>query len=288
MQDNELLKQLLGLDTSKLKSIKLESPEDDQITFARAHCGVISASKVATLATYQPDPQAIATLEREIEELDCQIATSTRGTKTTEKARETKQRQLDRMLGDDLPEGAVAWVESLAMDRITGFCEESDVSFDSKETRWGKSKEALAVDALKARYPEVVFYNTGEKQKFIKLDGFDFVGATPDAIVTDTEDFAVVDIKCPFSRRIHGMDYRSIQSFAQFKRDYPLYYWQATLQMMCAKVDKFMFASFDPRQKSPHDLFVHEFDLVREDADFLLSRIVKAELMIASIIERFN
>jgi len=266
--------------------------EDEKITFARNHCGIISASKVATLATYQPDPQAIATLELEIKELDCQIANSTRGTKTAEKARETKQKQLDRMLGDDLPEGAVKWIEELAMARLTGFCEESDVSFSSKETAWGKSKEALAVESLERRFPALDFRATNENQEFIRLDGFDYVGATPDALVYERRYLNyrkfVLDIKCPFSRRIHGIDYRNIQSFAQFKRDCPLYYWQATLQMMCAKVDKFMFASFDPRQKSPHDLFVHEFDLVREDADFLMSRIVKAELMIASIIEKFN
>jgi hypothetical protein len=292
MNEQELLNQFLGLDTSRQQVIKLVEPENEQITHAKSHCGFISASHVATLATYQPDHQVIAALELEIEELDYQISTSTRGTKAAEKSRESKKKQLDRMVNDDLPEGAVTWAEEIAMMRLTGFCEESDVSFGNKATRWGNAKEAFAVETLKSRYPALDFRATCEDQEFILMDGFEKVGATPDSLVYERRyiDYRkfVLDIKCPFNRRIHGIDYKNIQSFAQFKRDYPLYYWQATLQMMCAKVDKFMFASFDPRQTAPNDLFVHHFDLVQADADFLLSRITKAELMIESILEQFN
>jgi hypothetical protein len=261
--------------------------DDADTAYAKLHAGVISASQVYRLASYQPNQDDIEQLKADIDELENKIANSTNGrVKMATEALEAKQRQLDRMLSDELPEGAVSWCEDLAMMRMTGFCEESDVSFDSRETRWGKAKEPLAIERLKYSYPLREFTATNESQQFIKLDGFENVGATPDAVIIDCDtgnDYAVLDVKCPFSRKIHFLKYGRIQSYAQFKRDYPMYYWQGVLQMMCAFVNKFMFASFDPRQKSPNDLFVYEFDLITEDADFLLSRIVKAEQRINEI-----
>jgi len=290
MTEEELLAGLMaGMNATP--TMKLEEPEDEKITFAKNHCGVISASKVATLATYQPDNDVICALSDEIGELNYKIESSTTGkTVTAEKARDTKQAQLDRMLNDNLPDGAVKWAEELAMMRLTGFNEVSDVSFDNKETKWGKDNEPLAVEALKREYPLMDFRSTCENQEFLLLDGFEKVGATPDAVVYASPfalKWATLDIKCPFDRRIHGIDYKNIQSFAQFKRDYPLYYWQSTLQMMCAGVNHFIFASYDPRQTAPNDLFVHFFELVESDAVFLRSRIEKTERLIESIIETF-
>lgn len=260
------------------------------LAYAKSHCGVISASKVYALATYQPNQETIESIMQDIAILESKIANSTSGrVKTATDALESKQRQLDRMLSDELPDGAVSWCEDLAMMRLTGFCDESDVSFDSKETRWGKVKEALAIDKIKQSHQFYDFCYTCESQMFIKLDGFEYVGATPDSVIFDYESgnkIAVLDVKCPFVRKIHFLKYGRIQSYAQFKRDYPVYYWQGVLQMMCAKVDKFMFASYDPRYESVgKDLFVYEFDLVQSDADFLRSRIKKAEQLINELME---
>jgi hypothetical protein len=261
--------------------------DDVDTAYARSHAGVISASQVYRLASYQPNQDAIEQLKADIAELEAKISNSTNGrVKTATEALETKQRQLDRMLSEELPDGAVGWCEDLAMMRMTGFCEESDVSFDSRETRWGKKYEPMAIDRLEEKYPSLLFTFSKEEQQFIKLDGFENVGATPDSVIVDCDSLnktRVLDVKCPINRKIHLLKYGRIQSYAQFKRDYPMYYWQGVLQMMCAKVDKFMFASFDPRQKSPNDLFVYEFDLIQEDAEFLLSRIVKAEQLINEI-----
>jgi len=260
------------------------------LAYAKSHCGVISASKVYTLATYQPNQDVIESLIEEIVVLESKIANSASGrVKTATDALETKQRQLDRMLNDDLPDGAVAWCRKLACMRETGFCEESDVSFDNKATRWGKLNEPRAIEKLESRYPEFFFGLTGDNQQFILLDDFKFVGATPDAWIVDCNTgnyYAVLDVKCPFERDIHRFNYGRIQSYEQFKRDYPIYYWQGVLQMMCAKVNKFMFASYDPRFESVgKDLYVYEFDLIQEDADFLLARIKKAEHLISELME---
>lgn len=262
--------------------------DDTDIAYAKSHCGVISASQVYKLATYQPNQDVIESLIEEIVVLESKIANSASGrVKTATDALETKQRQLDRMLNDDLPDGAVAWCRKLACMRETGFCEESDVSFDSKETRWGKLNEPKAIAKLIERYPEFYFGFTCDNQQFIKLDGFELVGATPDSVVIDCNtgsDYAVLDVKCPYNRENHRYKYGKIESYAQFKRDYPMYYWQGVLQMMCANVNKFMFASYDYRFESVgKDLFVHDFDLIQEDADFLRSRIEKAELLISEL-----
>ena len=265
-----------------------EENNNTDLAYAKSHCGVISASKVYTLATYQPNQETIESIMQDIAILESKIANSTNGrVKTATDALESKQRQLDRMLNNELPGGAVAWCRKLACMRETGFCEESDVSFDNKATRWGKLNEPRAIDRLINKFQNFDFINTCDDQKFIKLDGFELVGATPDAVVIDVETgnkIAALDVKCPFERDIHRYDYGRIQSYEQFKRDYPAYYWQGVLQMMCAKVDKFMFASYDPRFESVgKDLYVYEFDLVQEDADFLLARIKKAERLISEL-----
>lgn len=267
-----------------------EDGKDTDLAYAKSHCGVISASKVYTLATYQPNQETIESIMQDIAILESKIANSTSGrVKTATDALESKQRQLDRMLNNELPGGAVAWCRKLACMRETGFFEESDVSFDNKATRWGKLNEPRAIDRLINEFQTFNFINTGDNQKFIKLDGFELVGATPDAVILDKIapfPVAVLDVKCPFERDIHRFDYGRIQSYAQFKRDYPSYYWQGVLQMMCAKVGKFMFASYDPRYESVgKDLYVYEFDLVQSDADFLRSRIEKAERLISELME---
>jgi len=279
--------ELPDLDESEeLEEIALK--EDVDTAYAKSHCGMITASKVSTIANYQPNSDVMHDLALEIAELRAKIDESKTGkTKTLNALLEWKTNQYNRMFNDELPGGAVKWCEKLACMRMTGFCEESDISFDSKETRWGKLNEPKAIAKLIERFPEFIFLNVLGNQRFIKLNDFEYVGATPDAVISTNGIgyTTVLDVKCPFNREIHLLNYGQIQNYAQFKRDYPMYYWQGVLQMMCAKVDKFMFASYDYRFESTgQDLFVYEFDLIQEDADFLLSRITKAERLINEII----
>lgn len=291
--EDDLLQSLLSVDTSNQQVVKLEQSDNTDLAYAKSHCGVISASKVYTLATYQPNADVMDALALEIDEITAKIDESKTGkTKTLSALLESKTKQYNRMFNDELPEGAIEWCKKLACMRETGFCEESDVSFESKETRWGKLNEPRAIAKLIEQYPATRFLNTLDNQKFIKLDGFEYVGATPDAIViydeTNEDGYQptkwVLDVKCPFNREIHLYGYGRIKNYEQFKRAYPMYYWQGVLQMMCAKVNKFMFASYDYRFESVgKDLFVYEFDLIQEDADFLRSRIEKAERLISEI-----
>jgi len=279
IETQDLLAQLQSLYTG-------EKTESTAAVYAQTHCGFISGSNVAKLCSYQPEIGEIEQLETEIEELTHKILSSTTGkTKTASDARKTKQRQLDRLTSGELPSGAVKFCEELAMLRITGYCEQSDVDFRSKECAWGVFFEPLAVDALSECYSDIRY--TKDNQKFIKLGVFDRVGCTPDGVVYDYDNpIMSMDIKCPFNRRIHGIDNRNVKSFAQFKRDNSLYYWQFTLQMLCADVDKHLFVSFDPRFQDKQ-LIMHTFDLVKSDADFMLSRINAAEKLIAKIISEF-
>jgi hypothetical protein len=280
IETQDLLAQLQSLYTG-------EKTESTAAVYAQTHCGFISGSNVAKLCSYQPEIGEIEQLETEIEELTHKILSSTTGkTKTASDAREVKQRQLDRLTSGELPSGAVKFCEELAMLRITGYCEQSDVDFRSKECAWGVSNEPLAIDAVTAYYSDI--RATKEQQAFIKLNGFDRVGCTPDGVIyADDKPFMSMDIKCPFNRRIHGIDNRNVQSFAQFKRDNSVYYWQFTLQMLCVGVDKHLFASFDPRFPADKQLIMHTFEIVKSDSDFMLSRINAAENLIAKIINEF-
>jgi len=287
MTEAELLDGLMA-GTNAAPSLKLEAPEEKEITHAKTHNGVMSASNINKLATYQPDPSAIAALELEIEELDYQIANSSRGTKTAEKERETKQRKLDRMFNDELPQGAIEWCNRLAADRIFGFVEKMDVSFDNFATRYGKEHEPLAVEALKQRFPQYDFRFVNDEQGFIVLDGFELVGASPDSVVfANGVKFATLDIKNPPTKSIH-LEYGLIESAAQFKRDYPAYYWQLVMQAMCAKVDVMCFVSYCHYAPDHLQLFNYEWGLVHDDAVFLLSRIKKADKYINDRIQGLN
>jgi hypothetical protein len=281
IETQDLLEQLQSLNTG------FEEKESTAAVYAKTHCGFISGSNVAKLCSYQPDVATIEQLETEIEELTHKILSSTTGkVKTATDARDSKKKQLDRLLSDELPDGAVKFCEELAMKRITGYCEKSDVDFRSKECAWGVANEPLAVDAVTAYYSDI--RATKEQQAFIKLDDFEKVGCTPDGIIYANDNpIMSVDIKCPFNRRIHGIDNRNVQSFAQFKRDNSAYYWQFTLQMLCVGVNQHLFASFDPRFHADKQLIMHTFCLVQADADFMLSRLVEAEKMITKIISEF-
>jgi hypothetical protein len=284
ISDQDLLAQFASQTGAPVEVRKIKQPEEAAAVYAQTHCGFISGSNVAKLCSYQPEICDIEQLETEIEELTHKILSSTTGkTKTASDARETKQRQLDRLTSGELPSGAVKFCEELAMLRITGYCEKSDVDFRSKECVWGVDNEPLAVDALSKYYSDI--RATKENQSFIKLRDFDRVGCTPDGVIyTDDEPLMSMDIKCPFNRRIHGIDNRNVQSFAQFKRDNSAYYWQFTLQMLCVGVEKHLFASFDPRFPAELQLIMHEFERVEQDAAFMLSRIAQAEKMINGII----
>jgi len=279
MRDIDLLAQLSELKTG-------EKEESTAAVYAQTHCGKISGSNAAKLCSYQPDIASIEQLETEIEELTHKIESSTTGkTKTAEESRAIKQRQLDRSLSDELPEGAVKFCEELAMLRITGYCEASDVDFRSKACAWGVDNEPVAVDALLSVYDHLDLRFTKDSQQFVQLGDYEFVGCTPDGVIYyDDAPTTTLDIKCPFNRRIHGIDNRGIKSFADFKTKYPAYYWQFTLQMLCVGVLSHSFVSFDPRFPAPLRLIRHDFVLVQQDADFMLARIAKSENLIAAII----
>ena len=285
MNDKDLLAQLQSLNTG------FEDKESTAAVYAQTHCGVISGSNIGAFCTFQPDPATMAQLELDIEELSYKIATSKTGkTATNEKLLASKTSQLERMLSNELPDGAIELCERIAPKRAWGYCAESDVDTTTKAMAWGKKYEHFAVDAIIEKYPDIDLRNTKENQLFFKLDGFDYVGCTPDGgiYLNDKRD-AASDIKCPFERAIHVKNMR-IKTFADLKRKDPNYYWQFHLQMLCFGVTKHSFFSFDPRPPEEFKhlrLIRHDFDLVQADADFMLSRIVAAEKLINKIISEF-
>lgn len=286
--ESDLLAQFASLDTNNQQIIKLEYQDENEM-YAKTHCGVISSSNVSRLCTYQPSQAVINQLRAEIAELNEKIASSTNGkVKTATKERDSKQQQLDRMLSNDLSDAAIEWIEELAMQRIAGFNAGRHVDFKSKATDWGNLNEPLAIEALKDKFSDSVFKFTNNEQRFITLDNYSHVGATPDAVIYEHDKpFMTVDVKCPYKLRIHRKN-RKIRDFAEFKSVYPVYYWQFTHQMMCAVVKRHLWVSYAPDMPKPHDLITRVFGLVESDAEFLRARIATAERIISSIMSEYD
>ena len=284
--DQDLIAQFMSNTGETVEVLKIDPPEAEAAAYAETHCGVISGSTVAALCTYQPDIASIEQLENDIEELTHKIESSVSGkTKTATEARDSKQRQLDRMLSDELPGGANELCYVLAMKRFTGYSAELDAERTTKEMQYGKKYESMAVDALLSVYDNLDIRYTKENQKFVKLGDYEFVGCTPDGVIyVDDKPIQTLDIKCPFNRVIHARDNLLIKSFADFKTKYPVYYWQFTMQMICLDVTSHSFVSFNQFFPANLRLIKHDFVLVQQDADFMLERIAKAEKLIAVII----
>ena len=281
---------------------------NEQIEFARKRFGGLGASQIHAICTYQPDTAQLPKLESELssylqrlEEKSClgfweadfksddiEMELKAKGAITIYRNAESTQKKIDAINTDSLPDGALELAEKIALERLTGFCEESDVSFDTPATRWGNKYEAEAIEALKAEYPEYDFLFTGEEQKSFQLLDYQHEWATPDAVASIAGyRAATVDSKCPYNRRVHFRNWRLITGRESFKKMHPVYYWQGVDQMLATELKAFWFVSYDPRcidTKIPA-LVVHKFELYQPDADFLLSRVAMFEDEVARIME---
>jgi len=271
--------------------VDFEEPAQNsaQVEFARKRSGGVGASKIHALCTNQPDYSKLPDLESAISDLVDKINNSKTGkTITAEKDLETKQRQLDAILNDRLPTGALELAETIALERLTGFCEESDVGFDSPATRWGNKYEAEAIEALKSEYHDYDFLFVNDEQKSFQLLDYPHEWATPDAVLSIAGyHIAALDAKCPFDRKVHFRNWRLIKDRESFKKLHPMYYWQGVDQMLATGLKAFWFVSYDRRYKGTKipSLVVHKFELSQPDADFLLSRVAMFEAEVLRIME---
>ncbi len=285
---------------------------NESVEFARKRSGGIGASQIHAICTNRPDFSKVGELKSELKTLEISLKKkgvfdffikkieSTEiesqlkkaGALTDYRAAESKQRQLAAILNDSLPTGAKELAKRVAMERITGFCEESDVSFDSAATRWGKKYESEAVEELKKRYPDIELMYTGNEQQSFMLDDYAHVWATPDGVIYTSKFnasrnriFAALDIKCPFNRANHW-DNLQIPDWLSFMSLHPDYAYQGVCQMLATGANRFWFVSYDPRFPSPHNLIKHEFELNQADADFMRSRVAMFEAEVLAIMEK--
>lgn len=281
---------------------------NEQVEFARKRSGGVGASEVNKICTYQPDIEQLPKLNKELAitelELDkkgvfdywsentpsetIESELKKASAITAYRNAESIYKKICAINNDSLPTGALELAETIALERLTGFCEESDVSFDSPATRWGNKYEVEAIEALKAEYPEYQFLYTGEEQKSFQLLDYPHQWATPDAVVSIAGFHgATLDIKCPYDRKVHFRNWRLITDRESFKKMHSDYYWQGVCQMLATGLKAFWFVSYDPRCKCTKipPLVVHKFELYQPDADFLLSRVAMFEAEVARIME---
>jgi len=280
----------------------------EQVEFARKRSGGVGASKIHAICTYQPDYNQLPDLKKELaiieSELDRKgvfnyLAENTPSETieaelkkasaiTAYRAAEATLKKIDAINNDSLPEGALELAETIALERLTGFCEESDVGFDSPATRWGKKYEAEAIEALKAEYPDYDFLFVNDEQKSFQLLDYPHQWATPDAVLSIAGyHIAALDIKCPFDRKVHFRNCKKLTDRESFKKMHSAYYWQGVCQMLATGLTAFWFVSYDPRCKDIKipSLVAHKFELYQPDADFLLSRVAMFENEVLRIME---
>jgi len=282
---------------------------NEQTEFARKRSGGLGASQIHAICTNRPDysqlpdfKKELATIESELdrkgvfdfwaentpsETIEAELKKV--GAITAYRAAEAILKKIDAINNDSLPAGAKGLAKKVALERITGFCEESDVGFDSPATRWGKKYESEAVEELKKRYPDIELMYTGEEQQSFMFEGYPHVWATPDGVICTSKFnaahnrlFAALDIKCPFNRANHW-DNLQIPDWYSFMSLHPDYAYQGVCQMLATGANRFWFVSYDPRFPAPHNLIKHQFELNQADADFMRSRVAMFEAEVLAV-----
>jgi hypothetical protein len=148
--------------------------------------------------------------------------------------------------GADKPfsDTALTYIEEKLAEIITG---EHQEQFTNKAMAWGNEHEYDAAQWLKQNYFEFEYYG---KLNFVFNEYNEYSGASPDGLSND----CVVELKCPFNSSNHiGFLIASVSDDAAswVKSNYPEYYAQVQFNMMCAKLDKSVLASYDPRTVEP-------------------------------------
>ena len=136
---------------------------------------------------------------------------------------------------NELPVGAITYVIEKVAETLTDGLPES---FSSEAMQWGKDQEVNAIE-LFSKKTKLKVHSTGDNQKFIAYGKH--AGCTPDGLGAGYG----VETKCPKSAT-HVL-YRGIKNGDDLKKIKPEYYWQIQFSMMCRKVSKWHFVSFDPR-----------------------------------------
>lgn len=170
---------------------------------------------------------------------------------------------------DPYPEGLKTYAEKVAMETITKFTPDPELT-----KPWiirGKEKEVEGINELSVITGHE-FSNLGHEQQI--LMHADDYGSTPDGVVFDGDKIITgCEGKCP-DRTTHWKYLHNIKDAKSLKETEPRYYWQIQSHMLCAEADYWYFFSFDDRFIDPAcHLHYCKIDRIQEDVDKILKRL---------------
>jgi hypothetical protein len=129
---------------------------------------------------------------------------------------------------------------------------------DFKQTRWGKEWEPVAIERAGMGIVKAGARESGG------------VWATPDGI---TPDGMVVEVKCPFTLGNHRRE-NYIDDYID----------QVQTQMYVFDAPGAYFIKFDPRVKSPYDIYIQRVERNFEHIERIIARVAEVELLISKIL----
>lgn len=171
----------------------------------------------------------------------------------------------------------MTYIKNKLGEKISGMPVESQ---GSKATDWGTQFEPMAREWYCKRYGMVV-----DEIGFVKHPTIENWGGSPDGLsykIGSGGEAGILEIKCPMVYANH-IDHLCINSVEYFKENLPDKYWQCVSNMVVLGLTWTDFISFDPRMNSKMGLFVFHFDLIKEDAELLQSRIELANAELKKI-----
>jgi hypothetical protein len=154
-----------------------------------------------------------------------------------------KGRSKDQYFGD----GAITYIESRAAE-IFNQLPVTDLE-GMKAIEWGNQHEAEAAAAFAEKLGVDIEYYGKTNPKFYPYEPVkQWAGGSPDGIIPTLE--AGFELKCPENSTQHIKFWRMKEAI-DLKEEKPLYYGQVQFNMMCTKLKKWYFVSYDPRPLSP-------------------------------------
>lgn len=194
-----------------------------------------------------------------------------------EKEKGGKRKTVETLFGD----GAMTYIHEKVAECITG---EGKPQINSTATTWGIENEADAV-----AWFEMIKELKGEHYGANNYKFFEYnksSGCSPDWVLAGV---AGLQVKCPYLSANHVPYLLSDKSPEWLKKHALEYYAQTQFEMMCVKVPKMYFATYDPRTVEPeHRMAIFEMTADKELQSDLDMRIKEASKIVAECLSKLK
>lgn len=139
-----------------------------------------------------------------------------------------------RSKADKIKKEARTYLDELVAESLCGF---PTPSFETFDTKWGKTHEPIAVDEYQHPMREGArMIPVDRSVGFVVSDLHELVGCSPDGLVGEN---GIIEVKCPSTRKNH---YRTLRT-----GDVPDdYFWQVQFNLMICGREWCDFVSFHP------------------------------------------